>query len=571
MNNDANSFSRDVYQKLLESCEIKARVSAIDMGVEWSEIMLSEREMHNPIRQILAIIQYGLFDEVYYCSVYKDVVASGIDPLVHYVHYGDDEGRWPNRFFDPNLYRKNFKNEDCGPVCSLYHYLMFGEAYGLAASSAFNAQRYIISNPQLKSWLDYPLTHYLNIGEKSGLRSNLRARHAISDSVEVIRDNLPGAPPISNDRYGFNLIGPLDRVSGLGVSARGYFHGLVVSGAYQIGAKVQRREFAIQASQGDSFSGNPFLDHSICNFYHMNGDTLPSMLREGGEDIFKDKLNVAIWYWELHTLRPDWQASMKYFHEFWAPTPFIESALKRSTAKRVTLLPPYLPQLKNLSKWKVNGKGSPGVEFLYCFDANSILERKNPVALLQAFLLAFPRQSTRIDVSLIFKITYPDRKNSDVARLYSAAENDDRIKIIDNVMSDDEFHALIANCTAYISPHRSEGLGLTVVEAMAAGVPVVATGFGGVETFVTEDSAYPVAFKLEELADDYIPYPKGFVWANPEIDSIAEKLIEIVNYSDDALEKAAIGRNMVLNYFSSGDLLLKYKEELNRLNEFSRF
>ena len=151
MNNDANSFSRDVYQKLLESCEIKARVSAIDMGVEWSEIMLSEREMHNPIRQIIAIIQYGLFDEVYYCSVYKDVVASGIDPLVHYVHYGDDEGRWPNRFFDPNLYRKNFKNEDCGPVCSLYHYLMFGEAYGLAASSAFNAQRYIISNPQLRA------------------------------------------------------------------------------------------------------------------------------------------------------------------------------------------------------------------------------------------------------------------------------------------------------------------------------------------------------------------------------------------------------------------------------------
>ena len=194
---DNNYGLRVSYQELLADCEAKARVAAINMGVEWSEVMFADPEVHNPIRQVLAITQYGLFDREYYLTLYKDVAETGIDPLVHYVHYGDDEGRWPNKFFDPIFYRKNFRDEDCGPVCTLYHYLMFGEACGLPASSTFCAQKYIISNPQLQAWLDYPLTHYINLGYPSGLRANLRSRSAITNRMEVIRHDLPGAPAIS--------------------------------------------------------------------------------------------------------------------------------------------------------------------------------------------------------------------------------------------------------------------------------------------------------------------------------------------------------------------------------------
>ena len=104
------------------------------------------------------------------------------------------------------------------------------------------------------------------------------------------------------------------------------------------------------------------MDDATINIVHMNGDTLPLMLKDGGEELFRNKYNIAVWYWELSTLRPEWQVSMKYFHEFWAPTPFIEQALKQSTAKPVRLVPPYLSYLSNL-QWQA--KPHRTVKILY--------------------------------------------------------------------------------------------------------------------------------------------------------------------------------------------------------------
>ena len=44
------------------------------------------------------------FDSDWYLSANPDVAAIGIDPLFHYVFYGEDEGRKPNPLFDPLYY-----------------------------------------------------------------------------------------------------------------------------------------------------------------------------------------------------------------------------------------------------------------------------------------------------------------------------------------------------------------------------------------------------------------------------------------------------------------------------------
>jgi glycosyltransferase involved in cell wall biosynthesis len=293
----------------------------------------------------------------------------------------------------------------------------------------------------------------------------------------------------------------------------------------------------------------------------MNGDTLPVMIKEQGDDFLRDRYNIAVWYWELPTLRPEWQASMKYFHEFWAPTPFIARTLRQSTAKPVHLLPPYLAYLAALKP--VAAAPGAGTHFVYCFDANSILERKNPGVLLDAFAGAFPESDTQ--ARLTFKVTYPNRKVEDVDRLYRAAEQDSRIQIIDRLMSDADLHALIGSASAYVSPHRSEGLGLTVIEAMAACVPVVSTPFGGVADFVTADAAYPIESRLVELEGDFVPYPKGFVWADPQVDSLAAHLTSIRNDRKAAMARAQVARKRVLDFFCSPGLVDAYRDRLTRL------
>lgn len=557
-------FSKANYLALLERLEIQARNSAPRLGFGWTASMERAPDKHTLARQALTILKLGLFDEDYYLATYPDVASAGIKPLLHYVNFGDREGRWPNSVFSPNFYRTQFGPTGLHSVCALYHYAVLGEALGLKASSAFHPDRYIASNVELQPWLDRALTHFLHLGRAHGLMVNQRPRMSSAAKMHFKKVAPPSAPLSFDPNRGINIIGPLDKVSGLGVSARGYLDGLRAAGMTALGSRAQQHEFAIQKSVKSLSALPDYMADAAINIVHMNGDTLPIMLKDEGESLFRDRYNVAVWYWELPTLRPEWQASMKYFHEFWAPTPFIARALSQSTAKPVRLVPPYLAYLPKLQSQPRSA--TEPAHFVYCFDANSIIERKNPGVLLDAFWAAFPQNSTGDRARLTFKITYPNKNIPEVSRLYEATAVDARIKIIDHLLSDGELHALIGSATAYVSPHRSEGLGLTVIEAMGAGVPVIATPFGGVDAFVTSDAAFPLKYRHVELAADYTPYPQGFVWADPEVESLAQQLSFVQANPDETQKRASVARQRVLDFFCSPSLIETYKNELNRIS-----
>jgi hypothetical protein len=182
-------------------------------------------------------------------------------------------------------------------------------------------------------WLDQSLTHFLHLGRQGGLMANYRPRLSASQKIRFARAALPRSPGQFDLDTGINIIGPLDRVSGLGVSARGYLDGLRRAGFTQVGCQAQQREFAIQKSASSLPTFPPWLPDARINLVHMNGDTLPVMIKAHGDGFLQGRYNIAVWYWELPTLRPEWQATMKNFHDFWAATPFIARALQQSTAK----------------------------------------------------------------------------------------------------------------------------------------------------------------------------------------------------------------------------------------------
>lgn len=529
--------------------------------MNWASVMQQTPHAHSAARQALTLLEYGLFDEAWYTATYADVKAAGFDPLVHYVNLGDAEGRRPNPYFDPLFYRQQFGASPPTSVCALYHYARMGEALGLAASKTFSAQNYLSCNPQLRSWLDRPLTHFLHLGQPDGLAANLRARLSPDELVRLARSEpFPRPTGVLAPNQGLNIIGPLDRISGLGVSARGYLEGLRQAGFKNLGCWLPQREFAIQKGITGKPDFPPYLTDARINLVHMNGDTLPAMIKHYGDSFLRNRYNIAIWYWELPTLRPEWQVAMKYFQEFWAPTPFIARILQQSTAKPVHLLPPYLDYLQDMQKQPRPAAGP--TRFVYCFDANSIVERKNPGALLDAFQRAFP---STVDVRLTFKATYPNRQAEEVDRLYRAAEIDPRIEVIDRLMSDADLRALIGSGSAYVSPHRSEGLGLTVIEAMASGVPVVATPFGGMDAFVTEDTAYPIRHRHSELACDHFPYPKAYVWAEPDIESVVQCMRKVLEQPEETQRRIQIAQQQVLQYFCAPQLPQAYRHHLENL------
>jgi hypothetical protein len=71
--------------------------------------------------------------------------------------------------------------------------------------------------------------------------------------------------------------------------------------------------------------------------------------------------------------------------------------------------------------------------------------------------------------------------------LRDAIAEDEDVVLFDHSLSRMDTLALVAGAACVLSLHRGEGLGLLIAEAMAYGVPVVATDYGGSTDLLTPE------------------------------------------------------------------------------------
>mgnify|MGYP001582550307 CR=1 FL=1 len=82
----------------------------------------------------------------------------------------------------------------------------------------------------------------------------------------------------------------------------------------------------------------------------------------------------------------------------------------------------------------------------------------------------------------------------------------------------------------FLAPTRSEAFGLTCIEAMACGLPVITTNFGGQTDFVNDANGWLVGYDLEEVTWDNMY--EGNRWATPRIDELRKAMREAyTNYN----------------------------------------
>ena len=123
---------------------------------------------------------------------------------------------------------------------------------------------------------------------------------------------------------------------------------------------------------------------------------------------------------------------------------------------------------------------------------------------------------------------FPDKREE----LIDAAAARDDIEVWDTYLSSRDRLALVAMVDCYASLHRSEGLGLTMAEAMALGTPVVATAFSGNLDFMDDDSALLVPATEIPIGPGHL-YPAEGTWADPDLDVAAAHLRRL--HDDPAL------------------------------------
>jgi glycosyltransferase involved in cell wall biosynthesis len=76
----------------------------------------------------------GLFDSDWYLAKYPDVAEAGINPLLHYMIAGADEGRDPGPTFDSQAYLKANPDVAASGFNPLMHYLLYGRDEGRCLS-----------------------------------------------------------------------------------------------------------------------------------------------------------------------------------------------------------------------------------------------------------------------------------------------------------------------------------------------------------------------------------------------------------------------------------------------------
>jgi hypothetical protein len=94
------------------------------------------------------------------------VAASGADPLLHYVSYGEGEGRRPVAWFDPVWYRAHHQVPP--GLHALRHFLLHRHQGSVRPIAEFDSAWYLATYPDVAAAGMDPMEHYLVQGFREG-------------------------------------------------------------------------------------------------------------------------------------------------------------------------------------------------------------------------------------------------------------------------------------------------------------------------------------------------------------------------------------------------------------------
>lgn len=366
------------------------------------------------------------------------------------------------------------------------------------------------------------------------------------------------------------LTGYLGHTLGLGAAARGYAQALGAAGVLVRTVSVPLHHLALPVELEAEYGRHGFEElvhegrHGV-EIVAVNADELPGLVERLGEDYFEGP-RIGIWGWETNSIPPRWQRAFALVDEIWVYSRFMAENIGAVAPVPVLALPPPVTAPAAASAPLRLGVRD-GFLFLFVFDYLSTVQRKNPVGLIEAFGRAFePGEGPQL---LIKTINAPLRPLAEEELLWAAHGRDD-IHVVDRSLSGADLGALMASCDCYVSLHRAEGFGLTMAEAMAAGKPVIATGYSGNVDFMNAENSYLVDYEIGRVGPDCEIYPPEGEWAQPSVEHAAELMRHVHEHPAEAAQVGERARQDVLRSLSPEATGAAMRSRLQELTDRAR-
>lgn len=255
--------------------------------------------------------------------------------------------------------------------------------------------------------------------------------------------------------------------------------------------------------------------------FHAGGPQTASLIGSVLPHVAKAH-RIAYWAWELPD-PPDWADCDRNVSEIWTPSAFSRASLACLSAKPIHVVPHYI-RARPMRRRRLDEPFT----VLAMADSRSSLSRKNPEGALRAFRAAFG--NSRV-ARLVLKLSGRDEEIRGLEASFGDLLAGTNVKIVRGYLDAAEISALYQNADVLLSLHRAEGFGLPMMEAMAHGVPVVATGWSGNLTFMSAADSHLVPYTLVPVNDASAIY-KGSIWAEPDLDEAANMLRRLAEQPD---------------------------------------
>ncbi|MEA2694130.1 MAG: hypothetical protein QOJ16_3517 [Acidobacteriota bacterium] len=277
----------------------------------------------------------------------------------------------------------------------------------------------------------------------------------------------------------------------------------------------------------------------------IRGRRLPKLPRRphlgvvyGQADVFwrsRARYKIGYTMLEVDGFPADWVRQANRMDEVWVPSEFNRRGFLDSGVKRpIHVLP--LGVNPDYFHPGMRAVRSPLGEFVF-LSSFEWGERKGPHLLLKAFNEVF---SAREPVRLLCKVMNrdPALKVKEEIRRLRLKESGGRVSYLFNLdFPHYQLGSLYASADCFIAVSRGEGWDMPLMEAMACGLPAIATDWGAHQEFAHPGNAYPLRIKGTVKAVAKCPYYEGFSWADPDPKHLRHLLREVYENRDEARQR----------------------------------
>jgi GT2 family glycosyltransferase len=276
-------------------------------------------------------------------------------------------------------------------------------------------------------------------------------------------------------------------------------------------------------------------DSYIVNMVHSRefGKADTQVVYAQGDVFYRNtgKYKIGYTMLEVDGLPPEWVRQANLMNEVWVPSKFNKKTFEESGVKVPIRVIPLGVDPAYFSPSIVGCKPKDAFVFLSIFEWG---ERKAPELLLKAFSDEFDISE---DVVLVCKTNNFDPSVNIEAEISKMGlrRGGGRIVVAKNrILQRYELGVLYKSADCFVLPTRGEGWGMPILEAMACGLPVIATNWSSQMDFMNETNSLPLEVESLIPAVAKCPYYQGFRWAQPSYEHLRYLLRWVYEHQDEA-------------------------------------